>query len=138
MLQLIWSEVCYEISDSVAQASSTTALTWAMNRSKNLGANRSMQTLSERTFTTCFPKCLDRKFHPSIPSEILKPYQYYQCKEHLQDPNAYKQILDETRHITFGGNLVHPIKRCKRTHDNISHCIPCNVGMFPQYFFQFS
>ena len=145
-LQLIWPEVCYDKTrDYVTQVSANTTSTRATNRNetgetetRNAAAdkarvfNRRVQTLTERAFSTCFPKRLDGKFHPCIPASVPKPCQYCQCKERLSNPEAGKKIPDARRHRTDGGNLVHPIKKCKRTCDNVSRCLVCNVELCPQ------
>ena len=150
-LQLIWPEVHYDTTrgEVLTQVSATTTSTRTTNRNVTGGTetrnstvdktrllNRRVQTLTERTFTTCFPKRLDGKFHPSLPT-CSKPCQCCQCKERLSDPEAGKKIPGARRHRTDGGKLVKPIKRCKRTYDNVSRCIVCNVELCPECFLNF-
>ena len=67
-MQLIWPEVYYDkIRDNITQVSTNTTLTCATNRTetgeidnrnnnvdKTRFSNRQVQTLTKRTFTTCF------------------------------------------------------------------------------------
>ena len=150
-LQLIWPEVYYDTArgEVLTQVSATTTSTRTTNRNVTGGTetrnstvdktrllNRRVQTLTERTLTTCFPKRLDGKFHPSLPT-YSKPCQYCQYKERLSNPEAGKKIPGARRHRTDGGKLVQPIKRCKRTYDNVSRCIVCNVELCPECFLNF-
>ena len=123
-LQLIWPEVCYDKTrDDITQVSANTTSTLATNRTETGGTgtrnnnvnetrffNRQVQTLIERTFTTCFPNRLDGKFHPCLPTTVPKPCQCCQHKSRLSNSEAGKEIPNARRHRTEGGNLVRPTK----------------------------